>query len=154
MVGRQLPLFSVIVPFWLIWAFAGWRAAKEIWPAALVCGLSFGVTQFLISNYITYTLAAIGAAVVCMICLRAFLYVWQPATIWTSTALRVRDDSGGDDAPAQADGSAGELIADCHGVDALAHPLHHSGNVGHDRRQDVPERYLLPLRSRSKACTF
>ena len=93
MVGRQLPVFSVIVPFWLVWAFAGWRATKEIWPAALVCGLSFGVTQFLISNYITYTLAAIGAAVVCLIVLRAFLYVWQPATIWTSTALRVRDDS-------------------------------------------------------------
>jgi len=93
MVGRQLPVFSVIVPFWLVWAFAGYRAAKEIWPAALVCGLSFGVTQFLISNYITYTLAAIGAAVVCLIVLRAFLYVWQPKTIWTSTALRIRDDS-------------------------------------------------------------
>jgi len=93
MVGRQLPVFSVIVPFWLVWAFAGWRATKEIWPAALVCGLSFGVTQFLISNYITYTLAAIGAAVVCLIVLRAFLYVWQPATIWTSTALRIKDDS-------------------------------------------------------------
>jgi lactate permease len=93
MVGRQLPVFSVIVPFWLVWAFAGWRATKEIWPAALVCGLTFGVTQFFISNYITYTLAAIGAAVVCLIVLRAFLYVWQPATIWTSTALRVRDDS-------------------------------------------------------------
>jgi lactate permease len=93
MVGRQLPVFSVIVPFWLIWAFAGWRATKEIWPAALVCGISFGVTQFLISNYITFTLAAIGAAVACLIVLRAFLYVWQPATIWTSAALRVRDDS-------------------------------------------------------------
>jgi lactate permease len=93
MVGRQLPLFSVMVPFWLIWAFAGWRAMKEIWPAALVCGVSFGLTQFLISNYITFTLAAIGAAVVCMVVLRGFLYVWQPATIWTSAALRVRDDS-------------------------------------------------------------
>jgi lactate permease len=93
MVGRQLPLFSVMVPFWLIWAFAGWRAMKEVWPAALVCGVSFGLTQFLISNYITFTLAAIGAAVVCMVVLRGFLYVWQPATIWTSAALRVRDDS-------------------------------------------------------------
>src|SRR5215216_5122580 len=59
MVGRQLPFFSLIVPFWLIWAFAGWRAMQEIWPAALVCGISFGATQFLISNYITFTLAAI-----------------------------------------------------------------------------------------------
>ncbi len=94
MVGRQLPFFSVIVPFWLIWAFAGWRATKEIWPAALVCGLSFGVTQFVISNVLMSPyLAAIGAAVVCLICLRGFLYMWQPARIWTSTALRVRDDS-------------------------------------------------------------
>jgi lactate permease len=93
MVGRQLPLFSAIVPFWLIWAFAGWRGAKEIWPAALVCGLSFGVTQFLISNYISPWIAAIGSALVCLVCLRSLLYVWQPATIWTSPALRIRDDS-------------------------------------------------------------
>jgi lactate permease len=93
MVGRQLPLFSVIVPFWLIWAFAGFRATLEIWPAALVCGLTFGVSQFAISNYINPWMAAIGAAVVCLICLRGFLAVWQPATIWTSAALRVTDHS-------------------------------------------------------------
>ena len=93
MVGRQLPLFSVIVPFWLIWAFAGFRAAKEIWPAALICGLTFGVSQFAISNYISPSLAAIGAAVICLFCLRGFLYVWQPKTIWTSAALRSADHS-------------------------------------------------------------
>src|SRR5260221_9038552 len=57
MVGRQLPLFSVIGPFGLIWAFAGFRAAKEIWPAALICGVTFGVSQFAISNYISPSLA-------------------------------------------------------------------------------------------------
>jgi lactate permease len=93
MVGRQLPLFSVIVPFWLIWAFAGWRATKEIWPAALVCGLSFGASQFLISNFINPWMAAIGAALFCLICLRSFLFVWQPKEIWTSAALRIKDDS-------------------------------------------------------------
>ena len=93
MVGRQLPVFSVIMPFWLIWAFAGWRATKEIWPAALVCGLTFGIAQFAISNYINPWLAGIGAAVVCMVCLRGFFYVWQPARIWTSAALRISDDS-------------------------------------------------------------
>ncbi len=93
MVGRQLPLFSVVVPFWLIWAFAGFRAAKEIWPAALICGLTFGVSQFAISNYISPSLAAIGAAVICLFCLRGFLYVWQPRTIWTSAALRSADHS-------------------------------------------------------------
>ena len=46
MVGRQLPLFSVIVPFWLIWAMAGWRSMLEVWPACLTAGLSFAVMQF------------------------------------------------------------------------------------------------------------
>ena len=93
MVGRQLPLFSVIVPFWLIWAFAGFRATMQIWPAALISGLTFGVAQFAISNYISPSLAAIGAAIICLFCLRGLLYVWQPATIWTSAALRSADHS-------------------------------------------------------------
>src|SRR3974390_3139539 len=50
MVGRQLPFFSVIVPAWLICAFAGWRGMVQIWPAVLVCGISFAIPQYLISN--------------------------------------------------------------------------------------------------------
>ena len=38
MVGRQLPFFSLIVPAWLIWAFAGWRGMVQVWPAILVTG--------------------------------------------------------------------------------------------------------------------
>src|SRR5450756_2745068 len=41
MVGRQLPFFSLIVPFWLIWAFAGWKGMKDIWPAILVTCLLY-----------------------------------------------------------------------------------------------------------------
>ena len=52
MVGRQLPFFSLLVPFWLIWAFAGRRAMMQIWPAILVTGASFAIMQFLVSNYI------------------------------------------------------------------------------------------------------
>src|SRR5215203_25938 len=51
MTGRQLPLFSLIVPFWLVWAMAGWRGMREVWPACLTTGLSFGVVQFVVSNY-------------------------------------------------------------------------------------------------------
>ncbi len=51
MIGRQLPFFSVIVPFWLIWAFAGRRGMLEVWPALLVAGLSFAVPQYLVSNF-------------------------------------------------------------------------------------------------------
>jgi lactate permease len=51
MVGRQLPFFSMIVPFWLVWAMAGWKGMREVWPACLVSGLSFAIVQFLVSNY-------------------------------------------------------------------------------------------------------
>ena len=50
MVGRQLPFFSLIVPFWVVWAFAGWRGMMAVWPAILVTGISFAVPQFVISN--------------------------------------------------------------------------------------------------------
>jgi lactate permease len=93
MVGRQLPFFSLIVPFWLIWAFAGWRGMMAIWPAILVCGVSFAVPQFLISNFINPWIVDIGASLISMACLLGFLKVWQPKEIWTSPALRSRDDS-------------------------------------------------------------
>jgi lactate permease len=51
MVGRQLPIFSVIIPIWLIGAYDGWRGIRETWPALLVTGISFAVTQFAVSNY-------------------------------------------------------------------------------------------------------
>ena len=73
MVGRQLPFFSLLVPFWLIWAFAGWRGMKEIWPAILVTGVSFAIPQFLISNYHGPWLVDVGAAIVSMACLTLFL---------------------------------------------------------------------------------
>src|ERR1700726_1280930 len=78
MVGRQLPFFSLIVPFWLIWAFAGFRGMIEIWPAILVCGVSFAIPQFLISNYINPWIVDVGASLISMACLIGFLEVWQP----------------------------------------------------------------------------
>src|SRR5256886_17111477 len=93
MVGRQLPFFSLIVPFWLIWAFAGWRGMKEIWPAILVCGVSFEIPQFVISNYINPWIVDIGASLVSMGCLIGFLKVWSPKELWLSPALRSRDES-------------------------------------------------------------
>ena len=93
MVGRQLPFFSLIVPFWVVWAFAGFRGMKEVWPAILVTGVSFAVPQFLISNYINPWIVDIGASLISMACLIGFLKIWQPKVIWTSAALRTRDDS-------------------------------------------------------------
>jgi lactate permease len=93
MVGRQLPFFSLIIPFWLIWAFAGWRGMLHVWPAILVTGVSFAVPQFLISNYINPWIVDIGASLISMACLVLFLKIWSPRQIWTSPALRSRDDS-------------------------------------------------------------
>ena len=93
MVGRQLPFFSLIVPFWLIWAFAGFKGMKDVWPAILVTGVSFAIPQFLISNFVNPWIVDIGASLVSMACLIAFLRVWHPKVIWTSPALRSHDDS-------------------------------------------------------------
>src|SRR6202043_904235 len=93
MVGRQLPFFSLIVPFWLIWAFAGFRGMMQIWPAILVCGVSFAIPQFLISNYINPWIVDVGASLISMACLIGFLEVWQPKEIWTSPPPRGRDES-------------------------------------------------------------
>src|SRR5262250_762603 len=93
MVGRQLPVFSLIVPFWVVWAFAGWKGMKDVWPAILVTGLSFAIPQFVISNFINPWIVDIGASLISMGCLILFLQVWSPKQIWTSAALRSRDDS-------------------------------------------------------------
>ncbi len=93
MVGRQLPFFSLIVPFWLIWAFAGWRGMMAIWPAILVTGVSFAIPQFVISNFINPWIVDIGASLISMGCLILFLKVWQPKELWLSAALGRKDES-------------------------------------------------------------
>ena len=82
MVGRQLPVFSVIVPFWLVWAMAGWRGMIEVWPACLVAGGTFAVVQFLVSNYHGPWVVDIAGAIVSILGLVALLKVWQPKTLW------------------------------------------------------------------------
>src|SRR5215831_2721114 len=82
MVGRQLPFFSLIVPFWLIWAFAGFRGMIEIWPAILVAGVAFAVPQFLVSNFHGPWLVDVVAAVTSIAALSLFLKLWQPKRIW------------------------------------------------------------------------
>jgi lactate permease len=96
MIGRQLPLFSLMVPFWLIWAFAGRKAMMEIWPAILVTGLSFAIPQYLVSNFIGPELVDIIAALVSMVSLILFLRVWQPKKIWRSPSLKGHETDGGD----------------------------------------------------------
>ena len=89
MAGRQLPLLSVIVPFWLVAMMDGWRGIKETWPAALVAGLSFAITQYFTSNFIGPELPDITSALVSLVCLTLFLKVWQPAQAATPAVAGV-----------------------------------------------------------------
>ncbi len=100
MVGRQLPVFSLIVPFWVVWAFAGWKGMKDVWPAILVTGVSFAIPQFVISNYINPWIVDIGASLISMGALILFLKVWQPKQLWLSPALQGNDESASTMTPA------------------------------------------------------
>jgi len=90
MIGRQLPFFSLIVPFWLIWAFAGFRGMIQIWPALLVAGAAFALPQYAVSNFHGPWLVDVVAAIVSMAALTLFLRGWSPRELWLSTT---RDNS-------------------------------------------------------------
>ena len=81
-IGRILPFFSLLVPFWLVWAYAGFKGMKEIWRAIAVAGISFAIPQYLVSNYHGPWLTDIIAALCSMACLVLFLRIWQPTRIW------------------------------------------------------------------------
>ncbi|MFZ5515836.1 MAG: L-lactate permease [Candidatus Zhuqueibacterota bacterium] len=81
-VGRQLPFFSLIVPFWLVWAMAGFKKTLEVFPACLTAGLSFAVVQFLVSNYFGPWVVDIAGSMVSMAAMILLLQFWQPRTIW------------------------------------------------------------------------
>ena len=89
MVGRQLGLISVIIPFWLVAAQVGWRGMMGVWPACLVTGVTFGLTQFLVSNFHGPWLVGIASASVSMISLVGFMKIWRPAEEQISSAQTV-----------------------------------------------------------------
>ncbi|WP_374443483.1 lactate permease LctP family transporter [Pseudomonas panipatensis] len=80
MAGRQLPLLSLLVPFWLVFMMDGLKGVKETWPAALVAGGSFAVSQYFTSNFIGPELPDITSALISLVSLTLFLKVWQPAS--------------------------------------------------------------------------
>jgi lactate permease len=82
MVGRQLPFFSLLIPFWVVAAFAGWRGLRGIWPAALTAGVAFALPQFLVSNLHGPWLVDIVSGVCSMAATVGLLRFWQPKTRW------------------------------------------------------------------------
>ncbi len=82
MAGRQLPLLSVFVPFWIIMIMDGWKGIKETWPAIFVAGGTFAVSQYLTSNFIGPELPDITSALISLISITVFLKFWKPKNIF------------------------------------------------------------------------
>ena len=80
--GRQLPIFSLLVPAWMVAMMAGWRGLAGVWPAVIVCGVSFAAVQFAMSNYVGPALVDVVGGVASLVALAAFLRVWRPRDIW------------------------------------------------------------------------
>jgi lactate permease len=79
MIGRQLPLIAAFLPFYVMALYGGWRSVRALWPVLGVAGVSFGVAQFVASNYLDYTLTDVFAALVSLAVTLLFLRVWKPA---------------------------------------------------------------------------
>ena len=82
MVARQLFFFDILIPFWLVAVFAGWKGMVEIWPALLVTGVSYAVTQLLVASLHGPWLVNILAALASMLVLVIFLRLWKPRRTW------------------------------------------------------------------------
>jgi lactate permease len=78
MIGRQLPFMAVILPFYVMALYGGWRSIRELWPVLTIAGVSFGLAQFAASNYLDYTLTDVLAALGSLIITVLFLQMWRP----------------------------------------------------------------------------
>ena len=72
-------MLALFVPLALVFIVDGKRGLREVWPAALVCGVAFALAQFVTSNYFSVPLTDIVAALVSAGAVVLFLRVWQPA---------------------------------------------------------------------------
>jgi glycolate permease/lactate permease len=99
MVGRQLPLFSLIIPAYLVVLYAGWRRMVEVWPAVLVAGGSFAIGQFTVSNFVGPELTDALSALASLTAVALLLRVWQPAKEFTEGAKLAPSPGTTHDAP-------------------------------------------------------
>jgi len=90
MAGRQLPLFSLIIPAWMVCTMSGWRGLLGVWPAVVVCGGTFASVQFLVSNFVGPSLTDVLGGISAMIALVALLRIWHPTDVWDFAEVRER----------------------------------------------------------------
>ena len=94
MVGRQTPILAVVVPLVLVFVVDGRRGVRQTWLPAIVCGVSFGVAQFVAANYISVPLADIVAALVAAASVVLLLRTWQPSEVLTADDDKVSAPTG------------------------------------------------------------
>ena len=99
MVGRQLPVMALILPFYVMALYGGRRSVAALWPVLLVAGGSFAVGQFAASNYIDYTLTDVLASLFSLLVTLSFLKVWRPEP---DPAFAIRDEAALEARPAGA----------------------------------------------------
>lgn len=76
--GLILVPFCMMLPFWLVWAFAGFAAMAEVWPAIAVAAVPFTVVQYVMAAHMGPQLVDIAASMSTIVALIAFLRFWQP----------------------------------------------------------------------------
>jgi lactate permease len=81
MIAIILIPFCILVPFWLVALYAGFRGMLEVWPALLVGGVTFAVTQGLMAIFTGPGLVDIAAAVATIVVLIVFLRFWKPKRV-------------------------------------------------------------------------
>jgi lactate permease len=133
MIGRILPFTALIVPFWLVRAMVSWKETFEVFPAIMVVGVSFAITQWCWANYVDSNLVDIAGGIVSLVVTVLFLKIWHPKTIWRFDHERV-------EARAQAAGAAGTATArggSARGAEASAEDVM-GGKWTADQRQEPP----------------
>jgi lactate permease len=125
MAGRQLPLFSLMIPAWLVAVMSGWKGVKGCWPAILVCGGSFAAIQFLTSNFHGPTLVDVFGGVGSLVTLAVFLQFWQPKETWRFAEER---DEGGKE---ENNDESGMMSDELSAQNPNSKSIHHSSFITH-----------------------
>ncbi|SCM78963.1 L-lactate permease [uncultured Sporomusa sp.] len=81
-IGLDMTILALVIPIFMLVVVAGRKNVMGALPAALVAGISYAVTNHLVSQNFGPELPAIFSSFVSMICLVVFLKFWKPATIW------------------------------------------------------------------------
>ena len=131
MVGRQTPILAVIVPLILVFVVDGRRGLKQTWLPAIVCGLAFGLAQFVAANYISVPLADIVASLVAAASVVLLLRVWTPSHVLAAEPAAGTVDAGvaagGGSASRTAGTTSGSGSRGSAGSTATAAQVHDSG---------------------------